>query len=257
MIVLLTDFGEKDFYVGAMKGVIYKIFPEAKIDSISHLVSKFNVKEAAFTLLNASKEFPNGTIFLVVVDPEVGTSRNPIVVKTKNNFTFIAPDNGVLTFVLQEFGATKFYKVLAEKIASNISKTFHGRDIFAPAAALLEKGKTYFLQEISEVFLFENEKVKTLENIIFGEILSVDDFGNCVTNIPKNALKEVGFGDKISVKIGKKEFVLAFLETYGNAKRNEFLTLFSSTNFLEFAVNCGNFAKTQKIKIGMKVEVRN
>ncbi|MCC7430323.1 SAM-dependent chlorinase/fluorinase [bacterium] len=253
MIVLLTDFGEKDFYVGAVKGVIYKIFPEAKIDSISHSVSKFNVKEAAFTLLNASKEFPEHTVFLVVVDPEVGTSRNPIVVTTKNNFTFVAPDNGVLTLVLQEFGAKKIYKIIQND--PNISKTFHGRDVFAPAAALWEKGERNFLQEISEVFLFENEKVKTLGNIVFGEILSIDDFGNCVTNIPKNALKEAGFGDKISVKIGKKEFALAFLETYGNAKRNGFLALFSSTNFLEFAVNCGNFAKKNKVETGMKVEV--
>lgn len=256
LIVMLTDFGEQDFYVGAMKGVIYKIFPNAKIDSISHSVSKFSVYESAFTLLNSAKEFPKGTTFLVVVDPGVGTSRKAIVLQTKNNLNFIAPDNGVLTLVSQEFGVKNIFEILPQKLGEKHSSTFHGRDIFAPASAKISKGeKSDFLNQISKMKTLKIDEPKTEKGKIYGQILSVDSFGNCVTNIPSKNLKN-RFGDFLNTKIGKNKFSLPFLKTYGKTKKGDSLNLISSSNFLEYAINQGNFAKEFGIKVGMKIEVK-
>ncbi len=255
LVVMLTDFGEQDFYVGAMKGVIYKTFPQAKIESISHSVSKFNLRETAFTLLNSAKEFSKGTTFLVVVDPGVGTQRKEIVLQTENNLSFVAPDNGVLTLVAQEFGTKKIFEILSKKLGKNLSSTFHGRDIFAPTAAKISKGeKLDFLRKISRMKTLKIQKAKVKNGKIYGEILSIDSFGNCITNISTNLLKN-NFGKTLPTQIADKKFSFKFSKTYGNLKSGDSLNLISSSDFLEFATNQGNFAKEFGIEIGMKVKV--
>lgn len=256
LVVMLTDFGEQDFYVGAIKGVIYKIFPKAKIDFISHSVSKFNLPETAFTLLNSAKEFPEGTTFLVVVDPEVGTWRKEIVLQTKNKLNFVAPDNGVLTLVAQEFGTKIIYEILSEKLGKNHSTTFHGRDIFAPACAKISKGdKLGFLRKISRMKILKIKTANEKNGKIFGEILSIDSFGNCLSNIPKNWIKN-DFGSVLLAEIADKKYSFKFYRTYGDSEKGDSLNLISSSNFLEFAINQGNFAKEFGIKVGIKVKVK-
>src|SRR3984957_16248735 len=185
LITLTTDFGLSDHYVGAMKGVILKICPTARIVDISHGVGAFEIAEAAFTLSQAYKYFPRGAVHLAVVDPGVGTSRRPILARAAGQY-FIAPDNGVLSMIY----AREPHKVRA--ISSDryflkpVSHTFHGRDIFAPVAAHLASGiaPARFGKLVDDYLrLTFHRPTQTGKNAWTGSVLKVDRFGNLITNL--------------------------------------------------------------------------
>lgn len=255
LIIMITDFGVKDFYVGAMKGAMYKVFPHAKIDEISHGVSKFNIKEGAYTLAKAAPEFPTGTVFVGVIDPGVGTQRKPIAMKTKNGNYFVAPDNGLLTLIDGLMGVAEVREITNRAIMRHDvqSSTFHGRDIFGPAAAHLAKG--FAFEKIGPV-LEEYARLpisfaKIVEDAIVGQIDVIDEYGNVITNIRPNLFQKLGIqiGQTIEVEFSHKKTVLCqYVKAYGDAPVGAGVGLFGSGGVFEAAINQGNLAQSLKLE---------
>ena len=261
VITLLTDFGLRDPYVGAMKGVILSICPDANIVDISHEIRKFDIRQGAYVLAASAPFFPKGTIHVGVVDPGVGTSRKAIIIETKKSF-YIGPDNGLLTLAALREGVKKVVQITNSKyMLPRVSRTFHGRDIFAPAAAYLANGVPIEnfgpLLEEYEILSFSKPHVR--KDQIEGEIIYVDGFGNIVTNIYSEILEKVGISeeDKIKVllndKLGK---VLKICKAYNEVKKGEFLAIIGSGNFLEISINQGNAAKKLNVKEGTKIKIK-
>lgn len=185
IIALLTDFGTKDGFVGAVKGVIKNINVDVDIIDISHDISSFDILEASIILNAVYKYFPQKTIFISVVDPGVGTDRKAIIVETENYY-FIAPDNGLLTLPLRKEKIKKIVSIENPKYTlERKTETFHGRDIFAPAAAYLSLGIpiTDFGKELKDYVKIKFPEVKKDKNVLIGEIIKFDKFGNAITNI--------------------------------------------------------------------------
>ena len=257
VIALLTDFGNGDFFVGSMKGVIAGILPAAKFIDITHEVPSFNIKAAAFVLRAAYRYFPRGTIFLVVVDPGVGTNRKVILVKTED-YHYIAPDNGVLSLTLQHDLPMDMCEVSnPEFFLPEVSCTFEARDRMAPVAARLASGTP--LKKFGPVLpIYEKlelaEPVKNEEEIR-GEVLYADKFGNLITNIPEDWLHEY-------IKEGRKELFLSVGETrilyqnsYAEAGKGELLSLPGSLGLVELAVREGSAAERLNLLPGASVRI--
>ena len=269
-IALLTDFGTQDSYVGVMKGVMHGICPQAHFIDITHELAPQNVGQAAFTLLNAYHYFPAGTIFLVVVDPGVGSSRLPIAVRA-GGYLFVAPDNGVLTYALAHLGAGIQAVALtnAEYHLHTISRTFHGRDIFSPCAAHLAVGVPFehFGESLDDIVHLDAPRLTLTERQIFGEIIHIDHFGNCVSSIGQfrwrsnnRLLLASSWGGEVvqvstksaSIKIGDHTFP-KISQTYSEVEKGEGLVLIGSEGYLEIAANQGNAADRYQIKLGDEI----
>jgi S-adenosylmethionine hydrolase len=254
MITLTSDFGLKDPYLAEIKGVILTIIPNATLVDITHDIEKFNIRMAAFTLASAAPYFPKGTVHLAVVDPGVGTQRRAILVQTKQGF-FVGPDNGILILPAQNQGIEHTYQLTNPKfMLPEVSSTFHGRDVFAPAAAHLDKGvePSEFGPEISDAITPKFASVKRENGCLIGEVLHVDGFGNVITNIRE---KEMVNSKVVNVKLPIVSLKLAFVKTYAQAKLNEPIALIGSHGFLEIALNQGSAAEKLKVKAGDSVEV--
>ncbi len=256
MITLTTDFGYQDPYVAEMKGVIFTINPEAKVIDVTHGVGKFDVRMAAFILASAAPYFPKGTIHLAIVDPEVGTERRSIVVETNAGF-LVGPDNGVLMLTGQNQGIKHIYQIVnTQLMLSKVSSTFHGRDVFAPTAAYLDKGMTAqkIGPEITDPATPTYAKVKRTDKTLSGEILHIDGFGNIITNITR---KEVATQRTLKINFPKATLQTVFVQTYAEAKPKEPLALIGSHGFLEIALNQGNAAEKFCAKTGGSIEVES
>ncbi|MEL9990956.1 MAG: S-adenosyl-l-methionine hydroxide adenosyltransferase family protein [Thermoproteus sp.] len=255
MIALLTDFGTRDYFVAEMKAVILSINSNEVIVDITHEVPPQEVGIGAFILWRAYKWFPKGTIFVAVVDPGVGTSRAPLLLKTKNYF-FIGPDNGLLSIAAEEDGVENAYRLTVRLPES--SSTFHGRDIFAYAAALLSKGipPSYLGIETSEYVKLPKPGAIKEGDVIRGTLIYIDRFGNIFTSIDGNIIKSIAnYGDLLCVKISEKIYRIKLLQTYGLAGPGEVLALINSEGFLEIAINRGNAAERLGHKVGEPIEV--
>ena len=192
MITLTSDFGLKDPYVAEMKGVILTINPQANIIDVTHSIEKFNIREGAFILASAAPYFPKDTIHLAVIDPIVGTERRSILIQTKRGF-FVGPDNGVLMLAAQNQGIEHLYELSNPKfMLTKVSSTFHGRDVFAPAAAHLDRGvkPSEFGPEITEAATIKFPSVVRRNSSLIGEVWHIDDFGNIITNISQKDLPQ-------------------------------------------------------------------
>lgn len=252
IIALLTDFGTGDYFVGAVKGAILARNPEAKIVDITHEVPPGNVLEGAFILLQASRTFPPGTIFLAVVDPGVGTGRKCIAVTTKDGCILLGPDNGLLSLAAKERGTEKIREITnPEFLAEQVSPTFHGRDILAPVAGWLSLGRNVeeLGPELTSLVELELPQPERIGSTSVGRVLHVDHFGNLITNLP--GLR----GETLAVEIGTKRFACKLLRTFGEASRGEKLAYVGSAGLLEFAVNGGNLARELKVQAGMQIRV--
>lgn len=257
IITLLSDFGLVDSYVAEMKAVILSICPEACIVDISHGVRKFDIRMGSFLLLRASRFFPKGTIHLAVVDPGVGTERRPIIVETERGF-YVGPDNGLLMPSSKMDGIKHIHVISNPKYMLNeISRTFHGRDIFSPAAAYLSRGVPIsdFGPEIFDPIVPRFAEAKVHDGLIEGEVVYIDDFGNLVTNITQNNLTSAGIseGDMLLVKVRGKNFGLKLCEAYGRVSKNELLTIIGSSGFLEISVNQGSASRLLGVEAGEKI----
>lgn len=263
LIIMITDFGVKDFYVGAMKGAMYKVFPQAKIDEISHEVSKFNIKEGAYTLAKAAPEFPVGTVFVGVIDPGVGTQRKPIAIKTKNGNYFIAPDNGLLTLIDGSMGVAEVREITNHDVMRQDvqSSTFHGRDIFGPAAAHLAKGVAFekIGPVLDEYVQLPISFAKIVDDAIVGQIDVIDEYGNVITNIHSDLFEKLGIQDGQTIEVEfshQKSVSCKYVKAYGDAPVGFFVGLFGSGGVFEVAINQGNLAEQLKLEATGKCIVR-
>lgn len=256
IITLTTDFGLKDPYVAEMKAVILNLSPNVEVVDISHQIEKFSVKMGAYVLSSVALYFPKGTIHVAVVDPGVGTERQPILIQTENGY-LIGPDNGVLALTVRNTAGRKRVRRIVNKklMMSNVSNTFHGRDIFAPAAAHLANGVSpdEFGPEISQIVTPGFAKIVRRKGMLVGEVIYIDDFGNIITSFGE---EEIGFMKSertIDLKLKNARLRLKFCKTYGEADLKEPMALIGSHNFLEISINQGNAAKVFKIKSGDKI----
>jgi S-adenosylmethionine hydrolase len=254
MITLTSDFGLKDPYVAEMKGVILSINSKTTIVDITHGIEKFDIRTGAFILASVVPYFPKGTVHIAVVDPGVGTSRRSILVESKQGF-FVGPDNGVLMLAAQKLGSEHTFELNNPKfMLPKISSTFHGRDVFAPAATYLDMGMkpSEFGPEISDAINPEFVKVEKINGSFTGEVLYIDGFGNIITNITQ---KEVADAKSVKVRFPNFSLALALKKTYSEAKFQEPIALFGSHGFLEIALNQDNVAEKLHVTAGDKIQV--
>jgi len=265
VITLTTDFGLADSYVGAMKGVILSIAAEVRLIDITHDVGPQDTHQAAYMVQTFCNYFPIGTIHLVVVDPGVGSQRRAIAFSTPEAI-FLAPDNGVLTYVwrdaLAQWGPEACEVVeLAEPRfwLSRVSSTFHGRDIFAPVAAHLARGASLLslgprLARLTEADLEQPTGGRT--GGLVGRIIHVDHFGNCITNITPQHLELLGASQDLVVTIIDQR-ISGLQQTYADSSVGALVALIGSSDHLELAVRNGNAAQTLGVGIGDIVRVRS
>jgi hypothetical protein len=255
VITLTTDFGLRDPYVAEMKAVILGICANATIVDITHEIEKFNIRMGAYILASASPYFPKGTIHLVVVDPGVGTKRQPILIQTKHGY-FVGPDNGVLALAANSQGIEHIYKMSNRKLMlPKISSAFHGRDIFAPSVAYLANGTQpeEFGPEIHESVMPRFAKIIRRKDMLIGEVMHVDGFGNIVTNFGEKEVELMKIKHIANVKLRNARLKLKFCKAYADVESQKPLALVGSHNFLEISINQGNAAEAFKIKRGDKV----
>lgn len=259
LISLLTDFGLSDPFVAEMKAVIFSICPEARIIDITHQVGKFNIRMGAFILASAAPYFPKGTIHVAVVDPGVGSERRPIVIETKHA-VYVGPDNGLLIPAAQHEKILRVYELTNRSfMREEISATFHGRDVFAPAAAHIACGKSPrdCGPELFRYIPSSHAKPEFDGKSATCEVFYVDGFGNIVTNIASDLLARLGLrmGGKVFIKFGKKRLSARFVRTFSDLGGEEFGVLVGSHGFVEIACGEGSAAKRLRVKIGSVVRV--
>ena len=254
LISLLSDFGYTDPYVAEMKAVIWSINPEVRIVDVSHEVEKFNIRMGAYVLASATQYFPEKTVHVGVVDPGVGTQRRAIIVETSHSF-YVGPDNGLLMLAAQKEHITNVYTIDNPKyVLPKVARTFHGRDVFAPAAAHLAAGSELsdFGPVIEDYIVPDFTKSWKRNGELLGEVLYIDGFGNTISNISAEDIRNLGIpeGSMIDVKIGERTVTLMFVSAYGEVPVGSPLALVGGSNFLEVAINQGNASRTFGAKAG-------
>ncbi len=259
IITLLSDFGLKDPYVAEMKAVILSIYPEARIVDISHDIEKFDIRMGAFILASAAPYFPQGTIHVAVVDPGVGTERRPLIVETRRSF-YVGPDNGLLMPSLRREGISQVYNISNPAyMRPKISRTFHGRDIFAPVAAHLAKGcaPSEFGAEVHDYVRPRFSEPQLRKHAVFGEVLYIDGFGNIVTNISVEDLEKIVAreGCRLHIELENKVLDLKLCSAYGEVPPGRALAIIGSGSFLEISVNQANASQTFEVKTGDSVNI--
>ena len=255
VIALLTDFGTRDHYAGTMKGVALGICPDATLVDISHDVPPHDVLAGALQLAATFRYFPAGTVFLVVVDPGVGSTRRGIAAES-GDYRFVAPDNGVLTAVFDEQAPKRIVELTERKFARpTVSRTFEGRDRFAPAAAWLAKGTDLAAlgRSAGAIQRLEIPRPRVEDDRIVGEILAVDRFGNLITNIDRRTFERIA-GGALDVTAGGHT-VPKVVSTYADASAGELCALFGSTDRLEIAANGASAAAALGLERGAPVQI--
>ena len=260
IITLTTDFGIRDTYVGIMKGVILGINPDVQIVDLTHAIPPQDIHEAAFTIHAAHRYFPNGTIHTIVVDPGVGTDRQAIICEIDGTF-FVCPDNGVLTYLLQNISnkAERAMKAVAiqnpDYFLPEVSNTFHGRDIFAPVAAHLSLGVplTNIGPPMQDLVEFPILTPQVSGRTITGHIVKIDRFGNGITNISESTLSDDAASYEIRVGNTRLKQIN---RAYAASEVGEPLAIIGSYGLLEIAINGGNAEISLGLKWGDTVEVQ-
>ncbi len=241
IITLTTDFGTNDHFVGAMKGVILDIVPDAEIVDICHAVQAFDVLDGALAISQAYSYFPSRTVHVVVVDPGVGTARRPILASSEK-YHFVAPDNGVLSLVYAREEGMRVRHITAEHyFLQPVSNTFHARDIFAPVAAYLAKevDSHKFGEEVEDYVKFTAPKPKMVEaNRLRGVVLKVDRFGNLITNITPQDVPALfgGAANGFKILVGSRE-ITEMRAAYAEGSPGQVFGILGSMGFLEIAAN--------------------
>lgn len=255
-VTLLTDFGTTDYFVGAMKGVIFGINPSAQIVDITHDIPPQDIEAAAFILLNSYPSFPDNSVHVAVVDPGVGSNRRPIVVRAANQF-FVGPDNGVFSYVCEREATHQTIHVTADQYFKHpVSTTFHGRDVFAPVAAAITKGLplTDLGRRITDSVRLASLSPTKLDNgKIEGRIIHVDRFGNCVTNISR---KDLSVKNEAAAVIRVKgKTIRSFRRFFADdaQSRDKFFSVWGSAGFLEIAVANNSAARLLKAERGTQI----
>jgi hypothetical protein len=257
IVTLTTDFGTRDPYAGIMKAMVLTANPDARLVDITHEIPARDIVIAAFTLTRTYEYFPAGTIHVAVVDPEVGEKRKNIAILTQNHL-FVGPDNGVFTMVLQREKSIEIREIKNPPfIAGRISNTFHGRDVFAPCAGHLSAGRLFtdVGPELRQIRYLKYPKVTQNGNILTGEIVSVDSFGNMITNISEPTFRSF---------VGRRRFEIYFaterfdtiIRHYSDVPQGTPLLLFGSSGHLEISINAGSAEEYFMTSTGSAVAVR-
>ena len=249
-IVFMTDFGAANDAVAICKAVIVNIAPDARIMDITHQVTPYQIEEASRFLAAVSPYYPAGTVFLAVVDPGVGTSRKAVIVKTQKSQYFVLPDNGLITPVLDRDGLESAHEITNTTwmLTPAVSSTFHGRDIFSPAAAHLAAGWDYTIAGpvVPQLVRLSPKVAVVEEKGITGDIIGLDDpFGSLITDIQGDDFRALGYavGDKVSFQLNGKSLVLPFGKTFMDVPVGEPLLYQDSRGRIGIAVNQGNYSK--------------
>lgn len=264
-LVLITDFGMKDGAVAAMKGVALKLAPELQVHDLTHEIPAYNIWEGAYRLQQTAPYWAEGTVFVCVIDPGVGTERKSIVLKTKANHYYVGPDNGLFTLVAESEGVDEVREISGANRLPNSqgSYTFHGRDVFAYSGAKLASGMITFDEVGSKILnnqlvMLSYPKAKYENNQVVGGIPILDiQYGNVWTNIDNKTFEGLGakFGDKLNVKIFNKETLvfegkMPYEHTFGDVKEGENLLYLNSLMNVSLGINMGSFADSYKIASG-------
>ncbi len=253
VITLTSDFGTEDWYVGTMKGVIAGIAPRAKIIDLTHGIPQGDIRAGGFALAASYRYFPKGTVHVVVVDPGVGSRRKAIAAQTANGF-FVGPDNGVLSWALAREKVTAIHALENEAyMLQPVSRTFHGRDVFAPAAAHLSLGVLMkkFGPVLADFMRLEWPGPRERRGGIEGEVVYIDRFGNAITNLESSLLRSSG---RASCEIyARRRQVCPVGTFYQEVPQNAPVALVGSSGFLEIAVNGGSAEKVLGLRAGYRV----
>ena len=258
IVTLTTDFGTNDHFVGAVKGVILDIVPEAAIVDISHAVQAYDVLDGALAISQAYSYFPNGTVHMVVVDPGVGTTRRPILASS-DGYHFVAPDNGVLSMVYAKEERMHVRHITSDHYFHQpVSNTFHARDVFAPVSAYLAKmvDSHKFGDEIEDYVKFAAPRPKPAgDNKLRGVVLKVDRFGNMITNVtPDDAPALFTDKSKFKIVVGSKE-ITEIRKAYAEGTPGEVFGIIGSMGYLEIVANRAPAAQLTGAGKGAEVSI--
>jgi S-adenosylmethionine hydrolase len=259
IVTLLTDFGVVDTYVAQMKGVIYSLAPQCSVVDLTHAIAPQDIAAGAAALRDTAFLFPPGTVHVAVIDPGVGTDRRLMAAEVAGHF-FVLPDNGLLSLLLEAYplqGAVELTR--AEFWRSTVSRTFHGRDILAPVAAQIVNGRT--LAElggaIGEIQRLAAPRWEKSHGGLAGVIVSVDHFGNAITNFPERLFVDFEVGASLCTVINGRELQWKWCTAYGFAPRQSPIALVGSNGCLELAINCGSAAAEFQLRAGDPVLIGN
>ncbi len=256
-IVFMTDFGVVDDSVAICRGVMYSIVPDLRIVDLTHQVTPFSIADGARFLFGATPYFPAGTVFVVVIDPTVGSTRKAIVVKSKKGQFFVLPDNGLMTLVQDRDGLEAAREITNPSwmIGKALSSTFHGRDIFSPAGAHMARSDDWTQVgpevDIAKLVRLDLKPAQVDDSGLHGEVIATDGpFGNLVTNVSAEEFLKLGYqrGQTVPVTIGDKKMELPFVRTFSDVPLKKPLMYIDSRGRLGVAVNQSSFAATYGIK---------
>jgi S-adenosylmethionine hydrolase len=246
----MTDYGTANDSVAICKAILVRIAPDARLMDITHQVTPFSIEEGARFLAAVTPYYPSGTVFLVVVDPGVGTARKSVAVRTKRGQLFVLPDNGLVTPVVDRDGldAAREITNAAWMLETPRSSTFHGRDVFSPAAAHLAAGWPFeqIGPPVTELVRLAPKTATVTADEARGDVIALDDpYGSLVTNVPGDALEKLGYriGDKVTVVLNGELVTLPFVKTFGDVPVGESLLYVDSRGRLGLAVNEGNYSR--------------
>ncbi|RMH04632.1 MAG: hypothetical protein D6704_10630 [Nitrospirae bacterium] len=260
VVTLLTDFGERDYFVASMKGVILNINSQARIVDLSHAVTPHSIEEAAFLLQSCYHYFPDGTVHVIVVDPGVGSSRRPLLVST-SRFFFVAPDNGVLTPIFDNELSVEVRQIENRQFRlDSEGATFDGRDLFAPAAAWLTRGQVpgTYGRLVRDYHRLSLPKPEVHEGVLKGRVAYIDHFGNVITDITAsdlNTLQEVTKYAEISIEIGGMT-VRGLKRHYGQGAKDSPAALLNSNGHVEIFLQEDRADRLLQVKVGDPVVIR-
>jgi hypothetical protein len=254
LLVFMTDFGTANDAVAICKAVMLGIAPDVRIMDITHQVTPFSIEEGARFLAGVTPYYPSGTVFVVVVDPGVGTNRKAVVVKSKKGQYFVLPDNGLISPVIDRDGLDSAREITNTSwmIGDAISSTFHGRDIFSPVGAHLAAGWDYTLvgAEVQQLVRLTPKTATVTEKGIEGEVIALDDpFGSLITDIPGDEFKNLGYklGDRVTILLNKKPFTAPYTKTFMDVPVGDPLLYVDSRGRVGLALNERSFSAVNKI----------
>jgi len=259
IITLLTDYGIRDSYVAEVKGVILGINPEATIIDISHDIGNYDITTGAFHLARSVPYFPENTVHIGVIDPTVGSKRKPVIIKTKKAW-LVGPDNGLMAPAAERLGIEEVYEIIGHPdFPTKISMVFDGRDTFGPAGALLSRGEKpeNIGTPLEDIIRLPSYTPTIEKNTISGEIIHVDGFGNCVTNITYETLEKtnIKMDDKLKIKTLERTMNLPYVDRFSKVPVGEPLLLVAGGGYLELSINQGNAAEKMELKKGTQIKM--
>lgn len=260
-VVLMTDFGLKDDAVGLLRGAVLAVAPHAQVLDLTHEVPRFEVDDGARLLAEAPGVYPPGTVFVVVVDPGVGTVRRAIVARLESGTLLVGPDNGVLSEALERHGVAEVRAVDDRGLMrGDVSTTFHGRDVFAPVGGHLAAGVPFESvgPVVEDWVRLSMPRAQKGTDSVAGQVVAIDEpFGNVWTNIPGELLSELGIrvGDQVEVLLHGERLKLSFVDTFGDVPVGQPLLYVNSRGHVALALNMGDFARTHEVKPDIPVKV--